>query len=185
MEKNAQKKVENTIDFLYQETQIHFLVNPNDKNVMVNATEMAKLFDKRTDHYLKSQSTKELISKLKLTPNGGSLDEKNVIDFRGRNGIFFCEILAIDFATWLDINFKIWVYDTIRKVTLGNYKEHWDAHVWREKQIAKKEKLESEFLNGGCSPEQFVDYMETMKNIKKAEKIKKRAMTNQYKLFND
>ena len=44
-----------TLEFLYQETQIHFLFNPSDKNVMVNATEMAKIFGKRTKDFLANQ----------------------------------------------------------------------------------------------------------------------------------
>ena len=109
-----------TIEFLYQEMEVHFLVNPNDKNVMINATEMAKIFDKRVDVFMKTDNTKAFISALKLTgksvslksnqpPNGG-----RIIDNRGRNGIYFNEILALKFASWLDPNFEIWVYKTIR-----------------------------------------------------------------------
>ena len=34
----------NTLQFNYNNNEIHFLVNPTDKNVMINATEMAKVF---------------------------------------------------------------------------------------------------------------------------------------------
>lgn len=50
-----------TLEFIYQETEIHFLVNPMDKNVMVNATEMAKLFGKETRVFLKSDHAKAFI----------------------------------------------------------------------------------------------------------------------------
>ena len=43
--KNPENK---TLEFIYQEKQVHFLVNPTDKNVMINATEMANVFGKRT-----------------------------------------------------------------------------------------------------------------------------------------
>lgn len=50
-----------TLEFFYQETEIHFLVNPNQKNVMVNATEMAKMFNKRMDHFLKADHAQKFI----------------------------------------------------------------------------------------------------------------------------
>lgn len=111
---------QSTLEFLYQEKQLHFLVNPTDKNVMINATEMAKIFNKRVDVFMKTDNTKAFISALELTgksvslksnqpPNGG-----RIIDNRGRNGIYFNEILALKFASWLDPNFEIWIYTTIR-----------------------------------------------------------------------
>lgn len=50
-----------TLEFLYQETQIHFLVNPTKNNVMVNATEMAKMFGKKTELFLKTKHAKAFI----------------------------------------------------------------------------------------------------------------------------
>ena len=54
-----------TLEFIYQETEIHFLVNPLDKNVMVNATEMAKLFGKETRVFLKTDHAKAFIEAVK------------------------------------------------------------------------------------------------------------------------
>jgi hypothetical protein len=108
-----------TLEFMYQETKIHFLVNPMQENVMINATEMAKTFGKRTDHYLQNEATKIFIEALKVTEKSGTLDSK-IIENRGRNGIYFCELLAIDFATWLDVNFKVWVLKKLNEVIFGN-----------------------------------------------------------------
>lgn len=104
-----------TLEFIYQDTQIHFLLNPTDDNVMVNATEMAKAFDKRTDHYLQNSTTKELINELKVPEISGTLEPK-IVDNRGRNGIWFHQDLAIDFAMWLDVKFRVWVCRTIREM---------------------------------------------------------------------
>lgn len=107
------KEVNKALEFIYQGTEVHFLVNPDDKNVMINATEMAKAFGKRTKDYLANQSTKDLISELERTLKSVRSKEK-VVDKRGHVGIYFNEILALDFAAWLDIKFKIWIYTTIR-----------------------------------------------------------------------
>lgn len=133
-----------TVEFLFQERAVHFLINPTDKNVMVNATEMAKMFGKRTDHYLQNEVTKSLIEELERTLIGvrsenertgksvnseikvpdmsGTLEQK-VVDNRGRNGVYFCELLALDFATWLDVKFKVWVYQTIRDLLTQETKQ--------------------------------------------------------------
>ena len=108
--KNPENK---TLEFIYQEKQVHFLVNPTDKNVMINATEMANVFGKRTTNYLANDKTKELISKLELTGKSVNSDFK-VLENRGHMGYYFNEILALDFAAWLDVDFKIWIYKTIR-----------------------------------------------------------------------
>ena len=47
------------LEFIYQDTQIHFLLG-NEKNVMVNATEMAKAFGKEIDNFLRLESTKKI-----------------------------------------------------------------------------------------------------------------------------
>lgn len=51
---------------------------------MVNATEMAKLFNKKTELFLKSDHAKAFIKVANRQPNGGQ-----IIDNRGRNGIYF------------------------------------------------------------------------------------------------
>lgn len=104
-----------TLEFIYQETQIHFLLNPLNENVMINATEMAKLFNKRTGHYLANESTKEFILELERAEMSVSSDFK-IIENRGHMGIWFCEDLAIDFAMWLDVGFRVWVCRTIREM---------------------------------------------------------------------
>lgn len=110
-----------TLEFLYQETQIHFLLNPTDDNVMINATEMAKLFNRRTEDFLKTQTTKAFIEEMEnnvILP----LKRGQIIDNRGRNGIWFCEELSLDFASWLDPAFKLWIYRTIKELLRGQTK---------------------------------------------------------------
>lgn len=225
-----------TLQYLFQETQINFLLNGTDQNVMINATEMAKAFGKRTDHYLQNESTKELLKALKdnsqqapngvhseskttsqLTPNGvnsisqpwgiphrsesnssnnsvkngdkvpdisGTLESK-IIDNRGRNGIFFCEELAIDFAAWLDVQFKVWIYRQIKEITFGNYAKHWDAHARAESLKLDIAKLKEDFLNNGASKEEMALYFDKEKSLKQATNEKTAAIKNQLNLFKD
>lgn len=158
-----------------------------DKNVMVNATEMAKIFDKRVANFLRLDETKTFIEfQVKKNYIGSDVSryiENNIYYSNNKAGTFMCRKLALKFAAWLDVEFEDWVFDTIDKIVFGNYKEHWDAHVWQEKQIEKKDELEAEFLLSGCPPEKFKEYMDTIANIRTAGNLKKRAIKNQYKLF--
>lgn len=180
---------QNTLEFLYQETQLHFLVNPNDKNVMINATEMAKIFNKRVDVFMKTDNTKTFISALELTgksvnsksnqpPNGG-----RIIDNRGRNGIYFNEILALKFAAWLDPYFEIWIYKTIRdlltketKIVKNSISEIKTAEQKLAEAIAKAK------VDGN---QEALEIIEALENRDLAKKKKDRAMrlfTNQLKM---
>lgn len=74
-----------TLEFIYQDMQIHFLINPTDNNVMINATEMAKAFDKRIHNFLKADHTQNFIKELEnyyasLSPNGDSENEKSIVE---------------------------------------------------------------------------------------------------------
>ncbi|MFA7448734.1 MAG: KilA-N domain-containing protein [Weeksellaceae bacterium] len=73
-----------SIQFIYEDTEIHFLVNPDQDHVMVNATEMAKVFGRRTKDFLKTDETKSFIEVANRALNGAQ-----IIQDRGRNGIYF------------------------------------------------------------------------------------------------
>src|SRR5690554_96164 len=137
-----------TLEFFFQETQIHFLLQ-NEGNVMVNATEMAKAFNKRIDVFLKTEPTKLFIETLKFPPVGVNLDiksDEDIIQTRGRNGTYFHRVLALKFAAWLDPNFEVWVYSTIDNLLFGNYKKHWEAHAAKEIAEQRMEVLKKELL---------------------------------------
>lgn len=132
------------LDFIYNETTISFESTSKD-DVMVNATEMAKAFDKRIDHFLKADHTQKFIEALKtvssfgnlnsksgdeFTPNGGNSDylkQDEIIQTRGQNGTWMHRLLALKFAAWLDPNFEVWVWRTIDAIILGIYREVKDA----------------------------------------------------------
>ena len=60
-----------TVEYIYNNQRIEFL--QGDRNIMVNATQMARAFNKRIDFFLKSDNTKAFIRELKFPPNGGNL----------------------------------------------------------------------------------------------------------------
>lgn len=48
------------LHFIYRETEINFLIG-NDNDVMINATEMANVFDKKPVHFLRNEQTENFI----------------------------------------------------------------------------------------------------------------------------
>lgn len=113
------------VEFIYQDTKIHFLMGGNE-NVMINATEMAKVFGKRIDHFLRSDHAKAFISVLEFTPYGGNssgLKREELVQSKGHMGTYMHQILALKFAAWLDPSFEVWVYSTIQDLLFGHYKE--------------------------------------------------------------
>lgn len=168
------------LEFIYQDTQIHFLLS-NDDNVMVNATEMAKAFGKRVDNYLRLDTTKKLIEALKNDFAHSHVSDQKVI-FTNNKATYFNRILALDFASWLDLNFKIWIYQTIDKILFGHYKEHWDAHMLQENAKGRMETAKKKLLNAPTQ-EDAIAYFEAENEYKTAKNAKLRAIQSQYKLF--
>lgn len=101
--------------FNYNGNNITFQLGNGD--VMINATEMAKPFiKKRPNDYLNLTSTKEYISS--ITRNNGIEINGLINTVRGGNksGTWMHEDIALDFAQWLSVDFKIWCNNKIKEL---------------------------------------------------------------------
>ncbi len=112
-----------TLEFIYQETEIHFLINNTD-DVTVNASQMAEIFGKDPEEFLADAHTMDFIKVLEAKLSAAS--------FRREVGKDSVEVwmnrkLAIKFASWLDTEFELWVYDTIEKLRFSHYDNHLKA----------------------------------------------------------
>lgn len=178
-----------TLEFIYEETQIHFLVNPLDKNVMVNATEMAKLFGKQIDNFTRLEGTQKFIAALLKSENSKfvpsdvreQLIEKDLI-YSTNKATFMNRKLAIYFAFWIDVDFQIWIIDTIDEIVFGNYKKHWEAHAHQEQQKTLMENIKNKMLLNP-TPKMVTQYFEYEREYNLAKQEKTRAIRNQLKLF--
>lgn len=85
-------------------------------SVMINATEMAKPFGKRSNDFLSSKSTKELICSLSIK-TGISATDLVIVNQGGNNqGTWMHEDLALVFAQWLSPDFYLWCNDRIKEL---------------------------------------------------------------------
>ncbi|MFZ2897603.1 MAG: KilA-N domain-containing protein [Saprospiraceae bacterium] len=106
--------------FDYQGVSISFEFA--DGNKMINATEMAKPFNKPVGNFLRLKETREYIGILQerysdvnigrevlRIVKGGDISE-------GLQGTWMDEKLALKFAAWLSPRFELWVYDRIHEL---------------------------------------------------------------------
>ena len=92
-----------------------------DGNKMVNATEMAKSFNKLVGGFLRTKSTKDYIILLKARYadlHNGKKEVLRVVQGGAPElqGTWMDEKLALKFAAWLSPAFELWVYDRIQEL---------------------------------------------------------------------
>lgn len=145
-----------TLMYNYGDNPVDFGFN---HDLLVNATEMVKIFDKNIAEFLRLPSTQKLISALErsyIRPYStsdkstkahnddqitGNIKHRSsdlvplvIIRRGGEDGgsTWLHRYLAIELASWLDIDFKIWTLRIIDQL-LSNY-----ANARRELMIRKK-----------------------------------------------
>lgn len=135
------------VHFIYNDTEVDFLPSGND-NVMVNATQMAKIFGKRVENFTRLDDTRNFINECLKNANKrflGVESEDDLIDSRQKSGTWMHRILALKFAAWLDPAFELWVFITIDKIIMGHYRELREATldkiIARNELASKKEEL--------------------------------------------
>ena len=91
---------------------------------MVNATQMAKVFNKKMNNFLRTKNTKAFIKILEESRNakkrfGSPYKALRVVKGGNRKdlqGTWMSERLALKFAAWLSPAFEVWVYHIIHEV---------------------------------------------------------------------
>lgn len=101
--------------FNYNGSNITF---SSENGVMVNATEMARAFDKRPVDYLRLPSTAILINA--IVRKSHISENQLIITKQGSatngGGTWMNEDVALDFAQWLSVDFRLWCNDRIKEL---------------------------------------------------------------------
>lgn len=124
---------------VFDENAISFAFD-KDNSMMINATEMAKAFNKDLYQFTKSDHAKAFINSCLKPANAGLLSvksEEDLIISRQKSGTWMHRVLALKFAAWLSPDFEVWVYSTIEQLLFGK-------HVEREKSFERTLKLQKE-----------------------------------------
>lgn len=102
----------NVIIEKYEGNDVSFL---KGKNMMVNATEMAKPFGKMPKDWLKTQSAKDFLKAMTERKKILSTDLVQVT-YGNDGGTWVQEDVALEFARWLSPDFAIWCNDKIKEL---------------------------------------------------------------------
>jgi hypothetical protein len=173
--------------FAFEENKITFNLE-KDNNVMVNATEMAKVFGKDLFQFTKSEGTKSFIESCLKPANAGLLgvkSEDDLIISKQKSGTFMHRILALKFAAWLSPDFDVWVFTTIEKLLFGNSKER-EASFKRT--IALQNEADKLRDKPNKSGEDFERFLEISRKLNQEKSIRKNLTTEsvqEIKIFND
>lgn len=157
---------------IFNDTPITFALS-KDNGMMINATEMAKAFDKDLFQFTKSDHVKDFINSCLKPANAGILGitrEVDLIISRQKSGTYMHRILALKFAAWLNSDFEVWVYSTIERLLFGK-------HVEREQSFERTVKLQKE-MNAIVEKTQktgddFDRYLEISRELRKEKAVRK------------
>jgi hypothetical protein len=158
------------------------------KNIMVNATEMGKVFGTDVGQFLRTKETKAFISECLNTANMQYLNiekEEDLFVSNQKSGTFMHRILALKFASWLNPRFELWVYATIDKLMFGHFNIEQRNGLLKEKTDAAKELEElTKKLNDTADFKrlQELQYLVETKD-KQLKSLTKQAINSQLALF--
>ena len=100
--------------FAYNGTNVTF--SHKDGVTMVNATEMAKKFDKRPVDWLQNAQTEAFLEELSKVRKSTLADLVRVTKGGNSSGTWMHEDVALEFARWLSPAFAIWCNDRIKEL---------------------------------------------------------------------
>jgi hypothetical protein len=138
-----------------------------ERDMMVNATEMAKIFGRDVPDFTMLKQTKDFISECLKNHNYGFLGdvetEEDLIVSKQKSGTWMHRILALKFAAWLSPAFELWVYAVIDDLCYGRL-------VRREKSFERtmdaQRELEAILDKIEKTGEDFNRYLELQKQLK-------------------
>lgn len=165
------------------ETSKTFSYNGNEvlfdikDDVMVNATQLAKIYGKRPAEYLRLPDTVKLINaitrkygiaenQLVVTSKGGNISDmgkSHIVD--NQQGTWMHRLIVVDFCQWLDIDLKLWCTEkldelmrygmTATQPTLEQMINNPDLVISLANQL-KQERKEKERLQAENSQKQII-----------------------------
>ena len=143
------------------------------ENMMINATEMAKIFGKQVSEFLSNDRTKAFIEtclKKRDFPFFGIEKENDLVVSKQRTGTWMHRLLALKFAAWLNSDFEVWVYSTIENLLYGR-------HIKIEQSYERTLSLQREVEELRCKPEKtgidFERFLQITKVLKQETMLRK------------
>ncbi len=172
------------LNFVYNDQPIEFKPNGED-NVMVNATQMAKIFDAQVIAFLRNENTKKFIDACIKSENSHFISvksEEDLVTSVQKSGTFMHRILALKFAAWLDPAFELWVFCTIDDILNHYYRELRNATIENMRIDNLKAEKREYFLKKYADFHEYVELEEASKSSAARKAAISRSMSKQMKL---
>ena len=157
---------------LFNGNQISFIME-KEREMMVNATEMAKIFSKEVARFMENESTKKFIGACLKTRNSAFLSIENEDDLfisKQKSGTWMHRVLALKFAAWLDPDFEVWVYSTIESLLFG---KHLKREQSFERTIALQKEMEDLQEKHNKTGDDFERYLQVQRSLKQEVALRK------------
>jgi hypothetical protein len=186
--------MQNIIEFVFDNKVVEFDVSGTD--VMVNATEMGKVFGKEPYDFLKLEGTQRFIEALKrpnqqnrsdykserLAENGILTDEmvyRTEVGGPEGGGTWMVRPLALKFAAWLDPDFEVWVYRTIDDLIFKYSRANNSKLMTKTQLLEKRARLVTILVDNS----DFREYLDNEKKIKQIDNQISKNNLSQMDLF--
>ena len=157
----------------FEQNNITFLLS-KDNGMMINATEMAKIFGKQVNEFMSNERTVLFIKECLNNGNSRYINIKFYSDLYRTNqksGTYMHRILALKFAAWLSPKFELWIYSTIERLLFGK-------HVDRENSFKKTVSLQKEMNILSEKPQKTGEDFERYMVIRNLLRVEKTIRTN-------
>ena len=172
----------------FEKNPVTFLLS-KENNVMVNATEMAKIFDRKVNEFMSNETTKNFIDSCLKSGNSRFINiskEEDLYRSSQKSGTYMHRVLALKFAAWLSPDFELWVYSTIEQLLFGK-------HVERERSFERTLSLQAELSELECkinkTGEDFERYLYLRKELTREKSFRtsltKESLDEMQSLFYD
>jgi hypothetical protein len=170
------------LKFEYADVLIDFEVI--NGNVMVNATQMALIFNKLVKDFTRNENTKIFIEECLKKENSPFISVKSVEDLiisKQKSGTWMHRILALKFAAWLNPQFELWVYATIDKILFDYYKRLEES---LKRSAQRRDRMDELRLELKDNPT-FKEYEELDKEEKSEIANRRKENSNQLEMFRE
>jgi len=167
--------------FVFKNTEVDFQFEKNS-NVMVNATQMAKIFEKKVENFTRVDDTKNFINECLKNANKrflGIENEEDLINSKQKSGTWMHRVLALKFAAWLNPAFELWVYKTIDFILFDYYKRLEESL----KESAKRKNRIDELKNTLLENPEFAELEQLELAEKQASYARTKQNRNQLEMF--
>ena len=157
---------------LFNGNQVSFIME-KEHSMMVNATEMAKIFDKQVVAFMRNEDTQNFIQACLKSENShflGIENENDLYTSTQKSGTWMHRVLALKFAAWLNSNFEVWVYSTIENLLFGRHVKREQSF---EKTIALQKEMEDIVYKTNKTGDDFDRYLIIQRELKHEVAVRK------------